>query len=65
MGKTNDCAIFRQDTGGTLGVHTMAGRHKSVFLQVLDLVPGICLVLAQESLSSPWGPSVGGGGAII
>ena len=32
MDKTTGCAILCQGTGGTLGAHTMAGRHKSVLL---------------------------------
>ena len=48
MDKTTSCAILHQGTGGNLGVHTMAGRHKSVLLQVLGPASGVCPVLAQE-----------------
>ena len=61
MDKTNDCptcalteygtSTLFQGTGRTLGAHTMAGRHKSVLLEVLGPAPVICLALVNSSLN--------------
>ena len=48
MDKTTGGAILCQGTGGTLGDHIMAGRHKSVLLGVHGQAPGVCVMLAQE-----------------
>ena len=48
MEKTTGCATLEQGTGGTLDAHAMAGKHKSVLLQVVGLTQGVCPVLAQE-----------------
>ena len=41
--RTIRCATLCQGTVGISGAHTMVGMHRSVLLQVLGLVPGVCL----------------------
>ena len=58
-------AILHQGTSGTLGAHTMAGRHMLVLLRVLGPASGVCPSLLQDFPEVVRGALTlaGGGGA--